>query len=92
MDYEEIIFERSNQIATITLNRPNKLNPMTDRMMGELGDAIRKVEDDPNLRVTVTVTLIKRMLYQFLTETDIDKAESISHQYLERISTKGDTR
>ncbi len=69
MDYEEIIFERSNQIATITLNRPNKLNAMTSRMMGELWDAIRKVEDDPNLRVTVSVTLTKRMLYQFLTET-----------------------
>ncbi len=53
MDYKEIIFERSNQIATITLNRPDKLNAMTPRMMIELWDAIRTVEDDPNLRVTI---------------------------------------
>ncbi len=53
MDYKEIIFEKSNQIATITFNRPDKLNAMTPRMMGELWDAIRKVEDDPNLRVTI---------------------------------------
>ena len=53
MDYKEIIFEKSNQIATITLNRPDKLNAMTPLMMGELWDAIKKVEDDPNLRVTI---------------------------------------
>jgi enoyl-CoA hydratase/carnithine racemase len=53
MDYKEIIFEKSNQIATITFNRPDKLNAMTPRMMGELWDAIRKVEDDPSLRVTI---------------------------------------
>jgi enoyl-CoA hydratase/carnithine racemase len=32
------------------------------------------------------------MLYQFLTETDIVKAEIINHQYLGWISTKADTR
>ncbi len=53
MNYEEIIFEKSNQIATITLNRPNKLNAMTNRMMVEIWDAIGKVEDDPNIRVTI---------------------------------------
>jgi enoyl-CoA hydratase/carnithine racemase len=53
MDYEEIIFESSNQIATITFNRPNKLNAMTPRMMREFWEAIRKVEDDPDLRVTI---------------------------------------
>lgn len=53
MDYKEIIFERSNQIATITFNRPDKLNAMTIRMMAELWHAIRKVEDDPDLRVTI---------------------------------------
>ncbi len=53
MDYKEIIFESSNQIATITFNRPDKLNAMTPRMMGEFWHAIQMVEDDPNLRVTI---------------------------------------
>ncbi len=53
MDYKEIIFERSNQIATITFNRPDKLNAMTPRMMAEFWDAIRRIEDDPDLRVTI---------------------------------------
>ena len=53
MEYKEIIFESSNQIATITFNRPDKLNAMTPRMMGEFWHAIQMVEDDPNLRVTI---------------------------------------
>ena len=53
MDYKEIIFESSNQIATITFNRPDKLNAMTPRMMTEFWDAIGRVEDDPDLRVTI---------------------------------------
>jgi len=53
MDYKEIIFESSNKIATISFNRPDKLNAMTPRMMAEFWDAIGRVEDDPDLRVTI---------------------------------------
>ncbi|MFX1524244.1 MAG: enoyl-CoA hydratase-related protein, partial [Promethearchaeota archaeon] len=53
MDYKEIIYDSSNQIATITFNRPDKLNAMTGRMMAEFWDAISRVEDDPNIRVTI---------------------------------------
>lgn len=53
MDYEQIIFETSDEIATITLNRPERLNAWTWQMGMELWDALMKVEDDPNLRVTI---------------------------------------
>ncbi|MHA1987635.1 MAG: enoyl-CoA hydratase-related protein [Promethearchaeota archaeon] len=53
MDYELILFESSDQIATITLNRPNKLNAWTYEMGNEMWDALIKVENDPNLRVTI---------------------------------------
>lgn len=53
MDYEQIIFETSNEIATITLNRPERLNAWTWQMGMELWHALMKVEDDPNLRVTI---------------------------------------
>ena len=36
MAYEEIIYEVSEQIATITLNRPDKLNSFTNRMLKEI--------------------------------------------------------
>ncbi|MHA2087993.1 MAG: enoyl-CoA hydratase-related protein [Promethearchaeota archaeon] len=53
MDYEFIIFEVSGQIATITLNRPDRLNAWNYEMGNEMWDALIKVENDPNLRVTI---------------------------------------
>ena len=40
MAYEFLTFEVSDRIATITVNRPDKLNALNDRLMGELGEAI----------------------------------------------------
>ena len=53
MDYEFIIFEVSGQVATITLNRPERLNAWNYEMGNEMWDALIKVENDPNLRVTI---------------------------------------
>jgi len=53
MDYEQIIFEISDEIATITLNRPKRLNAYTYQMSIEMWDAIMKVENDPSLRVLI---------------------------------------
>ncbi len=53
MEYEQIIFEPLDKIATITLNRPKRLNAWTWQMGAELWDALMKVEEDPNLRVTI---------------------------------------
>ncbi|MFW9872514.1 MAG: enoyl-CoA hydratase-related protein [Candidatus Thorarchaeota archaeon] len=53
MEYEQIIFDTSDEIATITLNRPERLNAWTWQMGQEIWDALNKVENDPNLRVTI---------------------------------------
>jgi enoyl-CoA hydratase/carnithine racemase len=53
MEYETIIFETENQIATITLNRPERLNAWTLRMDAEIWDALAKIENDPDIRVSI---------------------------------------
>ena len=53
MDYEFIIFETKGEIAQITLNRPERLNAWNYEMNNEIWDALEKVENDPNLRVTI---------------------------------------
>jgi 2-(1,2-epoxy-1,2-dihydrophenyl)acetyl-CoA isomerase len=40
MDYTAILFERSGSVATITLNRPDKINCFTQRMIDEIRDAL----------------------------------------------------
>jgi 2-(1,2-epoxy-1,2-dihydrophenyl)acetyl-CoA isomerase len=43
----------ANGVATITLNRPDKLNAFTGTMREDLLDALRACEGDPNVRVVV---------------------------------------
>ncbi|MFT3853537.1 MAG: enoyl-CoA hydratase-related protein [Ilumatobacteraceae bacterium] len=47
MDYEQILVEQRDGVTLLTLNRPERLNAYTPRMMGELSDAIMAANDDP---------------------------------------------
>lgn len=53
MDYQTILLEKKDSIATITLNRPEKLNALNPQMMIELVDAFRKVSQDDETKVLV---------------------------------------
>jgi 2-(1,2-epoxy-1,2-dihydrophenyl)acetyl-CoA isomerase len=50
MGYSTILFAEDGAVATITLNRPDKLNSFTARMHGELRDAIARVRDGGTAR------------------------------------------
>jgi len=47
--YTEILFEISKPVATITLNRPDKLNAATYRMLAEVRHAIAAAEQSPDV-------------------------------------------
>ena len=47
--YQEIRYEVSDPVATITLNRPEVLNAWTDRMGFELSHAVSQAESDPRV-------------------------------------------
>lgn len=51
--YETIIYEKSEGIATISLNRPNALNAVNERMGQELLDALRTAERDDEVRCLI---------------------------------------
>ncbi len=53
MAYEQILYEVADNIATITLNRPEKLNAFTTTMMNEMIDAFDKVDADDNVRAVI---------------------------------------
>jgi enoyl-CoA hydratase/carnithine racemase len=53
MAYEQIIYEVADNIATITLNRPEKLNAFTGVMMTEMIDAFDKIDADDNVRAVI---------------------------------------
>ena len=53
MSYENILFDVGEGVATITLNRPDKLNAYTTEMGDEVVDAVRKVRDDASVRALI---------------------------------------
>jgi len=53
MTYEHIRFERRGRVGLITLNRPEKLNAWTPRMMAEYRDAIQRSNDEPGIGAIV---------------------------------------
>lgn len=53
MKYENILFDQSDGIATITLDRPDKLNAYTTVMGDEVTHAFRQVERDESVRVVI---------------------------------------
>jgi enoyl-CoA hydratase/carnithine racemase len=51
--YETIRYEVSENILTIMLNRPDRLNAFTAVMMAELIDAFDRADTDDNVRVVI---------------------------------------
>lgn len=51
--FENIVFDVAEHVATITLNRPERLNATDDRSRNELGEAWGIVRDDPQIRVAI---------------------------------------
>lgn len=49
MNYENILFEVSDRIATVTLNRPDAYNATTDGLYSELEAVIPIVRNDPKI-------------------------------------------
>lgn len=53
MDYSTILYEVEDNILTITLNRPERLNAFNREMQGELIDALDKADADDDVRVII---------------------------------------
>ena len=53
MAFQNIIYERRDSIAYLTLNRPDKLNALNSGMVSDLQEALDVVEADPDVRVAI---------------------------------------
>lgn len=53
MTYEQIIYDVTDRIATITLNRPEVLNAWTPVMMQEILQALHEADRDDTVRVVI---------------------------------------
>ena len=53
MSYDTILYETADNVATITLNRPNTLNAFNNQMIQETTAALKQAGRDNNVRVIV---------------------------------------
>ncbi len=53
MDFQDIAYEVSDGIATITLNRPDKMNAFTGRMMHEIIAALDATDADDSVKAVI---------------------------------------
>lgn len=53
MTYENILYDVTGGVATITLNRPDSLNAFTTHMIGETADALKQCRRDAAVRCVV---------------------------------------
>jgi enoyl-CoA hydratase/carnithine racemase len=53
MEFREIIYSKENRVATITLNRPAKLNAYSEVMVHEIISALGDARDDDEVRAVI---------------------------------------
>ncbi|MBI4303430.1 MAG: enoyl-CoA hydratase/isomerase family protein [Chloroflexi bacterium] len=76
MKYENIILEKADGIARLTLNRPHKRNAMSRALLREFDSAIDDVGHDPTIRVLV----IKGAGKVFCAGFDLTDPEAEDHE------------
>lgn len=53
MSYKCLIYDEKDGVATLTMNRPERLNALGDTLRDDLHHAIVRASDDPNIRAIV---------------------------------------
>ncbi len=53
MEFQNLLFKKKDGIGYLTLNRPEKLNALSDELMAELRQALDMIEEDPEVKVVI---------------------------------------
>ena len=53
MEYKDILFEKQNNICTVTINRPQALNALTSNVIKELDVALDEIINDKDIFITI---------------------------------------
>lgn len=51
--YQNIIYSAENQIASVTLNRPEKMNSLDEQMISDLREIFLKIDSSPDIRTVI---------------------------------------
>ncbi|HTO95367.1 MAG TPA: enoyl-CoA hydratase-related protein [Bacteroidota bacterium] len=86
MPYETLITGASDRVATITINRPEKLNAINARVKEEMADCVRALKADPEVDVVILTGAGDRA---FVAGTDIGELRSLDAASGKQFSSGG---
>lgn len=86
MNFETIKFEKDNNIAKITINRPKALNALNRSVLTELGQCLNAVDEDNELRCLVITGEGDKA---FVAGADIKEMENLSSDEAKEFSKLG---
>ncbi|MEM3731569.1 MAG: enoyl-CoA hydratase-related protein [Candidatus Bathyarchaeia archaeon] len=86
MEFKYIIYEKSDGIATITLNRPEALNALSKEVVEEVMSALQDAEKDENTRVIVLTGAGEKA---FSAGADIKSMKGMNATKARELSTMG---
>ena len=75
MSYKNIIYEKQDRIARLTLNRPKVLNALSRPLLEELKAALNDAEEDKNIRVVI----LKGAGHAFCAGGDIEPSKGVRY-------------
>ena len=78
MPFDTIIYETEGPLATVTLNRPDKLNAINAAMVAELDTALDQAEADGEIKAIILAGAGRAFSAGFDLDTDADEAEADS--------------
>ena len=86
MTYENILVATKENIATITINRPTKLNALNVATIQELHDAFKKLENQPQIRAVILTGTGEKA---FVAGADISEFANFSIEEGSQLAAKG---
>src|SRR6056297_2706821 len=86
MDFENIYIEEENNMATITINRPKKLNALNKRTIEELHVAFKELDEDDEVKVIILTGSGEKA---FVAGADISEFADYSVKEGQKLAAKG---
>jgi len=86
MNYENILSDSQNEITTITINRPSKLNALNKDTITELRDAFEEANNDNNTKVIIITGSGEKA---FVAGADIKEFADFNTEEGSRLAAKG---
>ncbi len=86
MNFDNILVTKRNGVATITINRPKKLNALNNLTISELHKAFKKLNKNPEIRVILLTGSGEKA---FVAGADISEFANFDKKEGEKLSKKG---